>query len=107
TVFISNLFRRLHAFVQTIDAGDARHLRTRIENSPSGRAIKMPTTATSVSTFAIEPLRKKPRIDCACAIENAEANVPIRLPAPPNTTTRKVSTMYSEPDVGPVDAMVV
>ena len=30
-----------------------------------------------------------------------------RLSAPPKTTTRKVSTMYSEPLVGPVDPMVV
>ncbi len=38
---------------------------------------------------------------------NAEAMVPNRLAAPPNTTTIKVSTIYKEPNVGPVDAMVV
>ena len=32
-------------------------------------------------------------VDCVCEIEKADAMVPSRLAAPPNTTTRKVSTM--------------
>ena len=50
---------------------------------------------------------KNSAIDCVWAMENAEAMVPNRLAAPPKTTTRKVSTMYSEPEVGPVEPMVV
>ena len=46
-----------------------------------------------VMTLAIEPVRKNSSIDCACAIENAEAMVPNRLAAPPKTTTRNVSTI--------------
>ena len=32
-------------------------------------------------------------VDWACEMVKAEAMVPSRLPAPPKTTTRKVSTM--------------
>jgi hypothetical protein len=49
--------------------------------------------ASSVSTFAIDPDMKNSSVDCVCEIEKAEAMVPSRLAAPPNTTTRKVSTM--------------
>ncbi|MNL46097.1 hypothetical protein D3C87_1687820 [compost metagenome] len=53
----------------------------------------MITMADSVSTFAIEPVMKNSEIDCVCAMTKADAMVPKRLAAPPNTTVRKVSTM--------------
>ena len=60
-----------------------------------------------MNTLAIEPLIKNSISDCAWAMLKAEAMVPSRLEAPPKTTTRKVSTIYSEPAVGPVEPMVV
>ena len=49
--------------------------------------------ASSVMTLAIDPDMKNSMVDCACEMVKAEAIVPNRLAAPPNTTTRKVSTM--------------
>ena len=49
--------------------------------------------ASSVMTLAIDPDRKNSRVDCVCEMVKAEAMVPSRLAAPPNTTTRKVSTI--------------
>ena len=37
------------------------------------------TIASSVSTLAIEPVRKNSEIDCVCAMPKAEATVPSRL----------------------------
>ena len=53
----------------------------------------MPTTVSSVSTFAMEPLMKNSMEDWAWLIVKAYAIVPSRLLAPPKTTTRKVSTI--------------
>ena len=46
-------------------------------------------TTTRVVTLPIALVMKNVRMDWACAIENAEATVPRRLAAPPNTTTRR------------------
>lgn len=61
----------------------------------------------SVSTLAIEPDIKNSEIDCVCAMANAEVTVPSKLAAPPKVTTKKESTIYSDPDVGPVEPIVV
>ena len=63
--------------------------------------------SSRVSTLAFDPLMKNSVIDCAWAMPKAETTVPQRLAAPPKVTTRKASTMYSEPLVGPVEPMVV
>jgi len=69
------------------------YLRTLSANSPCGRIIRIATIAKSVSTLAIDPDMKNSMVDCASEMVKADAMVPIRLAAPPNTTTRKVSTM--------------
>jgi hypothetical protein len=74
---------------------------------PCGRIIRIETISSSVSTLAIEPVMKNSAIDCVWAMPKAEATVPSRLAAPPKVTTRKASTMYSEPLVGPVEPIVV
>ena len=38
----------------------------------------------------MEPLRKNSNVDRACEMVKADATVPMRLSAPPNTTTKKV-----------------
>ena len=53
----------------------------------------MATTAINVRTLAIEPDRKNSSVDWVWEMLKADAMVPSRLAAPPNTTTRKVSTM--------------
>ena len=67
--------------------------RTLAANRPCGRIIRISTISDSVSTLAIEPVRKNSVIDCVCAMPKAETMVPSRLAAPPKMTTRKVSTM--------------
>src|SRR5580704_4129813 len=69
------------------------YLRTLRANRPCGRSIRIPTTASSVMTFAIDPDMKNSSVDCVCEMLKADAIVPSKLAAPPNTTTRKVSTM--------------
>src|ERR1700733_14119933 len=69
------------------------YFQTLSAKSPCGRNIRIPTIASSVITLAIDPDRKNSRVDCVCKMVKAEAMVPNRLAAPPNTTTRKVSTM--------------
>ena len=61
--------------------------------------MRISTIKDSVSTLAIEPVMKNSEIDCVCAMPKAETTVPNRLAAPPKVTTRKASTMYSEPEV--------
>jgi hypothetical protein len=55
--------------------------------------MSRPMTMSSVVTLAIDPDRKNSSVDCDYEMVRADAMVPIRLCAPPNTTTRNVSTM--------------
>jgi len=70
-----------------------------VTTSPAWRAAPAAATSGSritadkVSTLAVEPLMKNSIVAWVWAIVNAEAMPPTRLSAPPNTTTRKVSTM--------------
>src|SRR5690606_4077063 len=74
-------------------SGLALQRRTLTANKPCGLNIKIAITVSNVSTFAMEPVMKNSVVAWACAMLKAEAMVPIRLSAPPNTTTRNVSTM--------------
>src|SRR5471032_1183474 len=85
----------------------AQTRRTFEAKSPCGRAIRISTTVSNVTTRADEPERKNSLIDWVCAMPKAEATVPSKLAAPPNVTTRNESTIYSDPLVGPVEPIVV
>ncbi|MEY9169876.1 hypothetical protein ABIF15_001108 [Bradyrhizobium elkanii] len=81
------------ARVDDHDQPACSYLRTLSAKSPCGRTIRMATIVSSVITLAIDPDRKNSSVDWVCEIEKAEAMVPNSEAAPPNTTTRKVSTM--------------
>src|ERR1700753_3089575 len=65
------------------------YLRTLRANRPCGRSIRMPTTASSVMTLAIEPDRKNSSVDWVCEMLKAEAMGPSRLGGPPAPPTRE------------------
>ena len=69
---------------------DAEDLRQLEDFAPVAAAAYR---ATQARALALSRRMKNSSVDCVCEIEKAEAMVPSRLAAPPNTTTRKVSTM--------------
>ena len=60
---------------------------------PCGLNISTTTTKSRVQTLAMDPDMKNSRIDRAWDIPKADSIVPNKDPAPPKTTTKKVSTI--------------
>ena len=82
------------------------YFRTLRANKPCGRIIRIATIASRVRTLAIDPDMKNSIVDCACEMVKAEAMVPSRLAAPPNTTTNSIQVLQDQANLDQAGAAV-
>jgi len=67
---------------------------------------QIPTMASSVSTFAIDPDMKNSSVDWVCEMLS-RCDGADQAGGAADTTTRKVSTIVELPEVGPVEPIIV